>query len=73
MDDIDYTGGKTVSELVDELADRSIAFAVAGASPKLRRELDRYGVTAKIGAERYFENAEAARDAFRASSAAVTS
>jgi high affinity sulfate transporter 1 len=73
MDDIDYTGGKTVSELVDELANRSIAFAVAGASPKLRRELDRYGVTAKIGAERYFENAEAARDAFRASSAAVTS
>src|SRR3954466_4140555 len=39
IDDIDYTGGRTLAELADELAGRGIAFAVAGASDGIRREL----------------------------------
>jgi high affinity sulfate transporter 1 len=65
IDDVDYTGGKTLAELAGELQERSVVFAVANASPRLRRELDRFGVTAKIGRERYFDDLEAARDAFR--------
>jgi MFS superfamily sulfate permease-like transporter len=68
MDDIDYTGGLTVAEVADELADRGIVFAVASASAHLRDELDRYGVTAKIGPERYFDGPQAARDAFHTAS-----
>ncbi len=41
-------------------------FAVADASPALRRELDTFGLTAKIGADRYYDSLQAARDAFHA-------
>ena len=36
-------------------------------SPQLRAELDRFGVTERIGADHYYDGIEAARDAFRAS------
>ncbi|MFL5927725.1 MAG: SulP family inorganic anion transporter [Gaiellaceae bacterium] len=66
IDDIDYTGGKTLAELADQLASRNVVFAVAEASPALRRELDSFGITAKIGTNRYYDGLEAARDAFHA-------
>jgi high affinity sulfate transporter 1 len=65
IDDIDFTGGKTLVEVADELAERDIVFAVARASGGVRRELDRFGLTAKIGQDHYFERLETARDAFR--------
>jgi sulfate permease, SulP family len=64
IDDVDYTGGKTLAELVDQLSSRGVTFAVVGASSKLRAELDRFGVTEKIGADRYFDNLEGVRAAF---------
>jgi MFS superfamily sulfate permease-like transporter len=64
MDDIDYTGGKTLAELADQLADRHIVFAVAAASDTLHRELDRFGVTAKIGTDHYYSSVDDARAAF---------
>src|SRR3954468_5397356 len=69
IDDIDYTGGKTLSELVDQLSDRNVVFAVADASHAVRRELDRFGITGKIGADHYFDSLGAAREAFRAEAA----
>jgi len=65
MDDIDYTGGKTLAELADQLADRHIVFAIAAASDTLRRELDRFGVTAKIGNDHYYSSVDDARAAFQ--------
>jgi sulfate permease, SulP family len=67
VDDVDYTGGKTLLELVDQLETRGIAFAVAGASAHVRAELDRFGVTERIGVASYFDTVRAARDAFHAS------
>ena len=64
IDDVDYTGGQTLLEVADELAARGVVFAVAGASDPVRRQLDRFGLTAKIGAARYFDTPAAARDAF---------
>jgi sulfate permease, SulP family len=64
IDDVDYTGGKTLAEVADQLAKRGIVFAVADAGPHLRDELDRFGITAKIGAGRYFDRLQDARDAF---------
>jgi sulfate permease, SulP family len=66
IDDVDYTGGQTLAELADQLAERNIVFAVADAGPQLRRELDRFGVTGKIGSDRVFDSLESARAAFHA-------
>jgi high affinity sulfate transporter 1 len=66
MDDIDYTGGMTIVEVADQLAARNVVFGVAGASAHLREELDRFGLTRKIGADRYYDGLEAARAAFKA-------
>jgi high affinity sulfate transporter 1 len=65
IDDVDYTGGKTLVELAEQLAVRDVVLAVAHASPKLRSQLDAFGVTEKIGADRYFDDVRAARGAFQ--------
>jgi MFS superfamily sulfate permease-like transporter len=64
IDDVDYTGGQVLLELADELAARHVVFAVAGATDGVRRQLDRFGLTAKIGAARYFDTPADARAAF---------
>jgi high affinity sulfate transporter 1 len=66
MDDIDFTGGATLCELADQLADRSVVFAVADASPAIRRELDLFGITDKIGSDNYYDSVKAALEAFHA-------
>jgi MFS superfamily sulfate permease-like transporter len=66
IDDVDYTGGQALSELARELAKADIVFAIADASPHLRRELDRFGVTGEIGANHLFDSLESARAAFHA-------
>jgi MFS superfamily sulfate permease-like transporter len=65
IDDVDYTGAQTLLELADHLKERGIVFAVAEASDDLRRELDRFGLTDKLGTDHYFDSLQAARDAFR--------
>jgi sulfate permease, SulP family len=59
MDDIDYTGGKTLVELQEQLKARGIVLAVAQANDRLARELDRFGITAPR-----YATIRAARDAF---------
>ena len=66
IDDIDYTGAQTLLELADQLHHRGIVFAVAEASDDVRRELDRFGLTDKIGPDRYFASLHEARAAFHA-------
>jgi MFS superfamily sulfate permease-like transporter len=71
IDDIDYSGGQTVLELADQLRQRGIVFAVAEADDDLRRELDRFGLTARIGPDRYFASLHDARAAFHATTGAA--
>jgi len=54
VDDLDFTGGKTLLELAGQLERRGVVFAIAEASPKVRRELDRFGVTSRIGREHVY-------------------
>jgi high affinity sulfate transporter 1 len=68
IDDIDYTGAQTLLELADHLKQRGIVLAVAEASDDLRRELDGFGLTDKIGPDRYLDSLQAARHAFHARS-----
>jgi sulfate permease, SulP family len=64
IDDVDYTGGKTLLELADQLAERGVVFAVAAAREDVRRELDVFGLTEEIGEERYFATVDDAVAAF---------
>jgi sulfate permease, SulP family len=59
MDDVDYTGGKALLDLQDQLQSRGIVLAVAQATDHLAHELDRFGITAPR-----FATVAAARDAF---------
>ena len=64
IDDVDFTGGKTLVELADELAERDITFAVAEVRTAVRPEFDRFGLTEKIGQDNIFETLEQAITAF---------
>ncbi len=66
IDDIDYTGGQTLLELAEQLGQRGIVFAVADATEHVRGQLDRFGLTARIGPEHFFARAHDARKAFHA-------
>jgi high affinity sulfate transporter 1 len=66
IDDIDYTGGETLAELADQLKQRNVVFAIAGARAATIRELELFGVTEKIGRDHLFGTLEEAIAAFRA-------
>ena len=66
IDDVDYTGGKTLLELAETLEKRGIVFAIAEATDQVRKELRRFGVLDHVAPEHVFETADAARAAFRA-------
>jgi MFS superfamily sulfate permease-like transporter len=66
IDDVDYTGGKTLLEIATQLTARNIVLAVAEANGHVRRELDRFGVTDTIGRQHLYDSLDAARDAFHA-------
>jgi sulfate permease, SulP family len=54
MSDIDYTGARTVHELLDEFDREHVVLAIARAGEHLRGELERSGLLARIGRERLF-------------------
>jgi high affinity sulfate transporter 1 len=64
IDDVDYTGGQTLAELSREFRSRGVVFAVITTDPRLRRELERFGVMS--GTDRWFDTVAAARAAFQA-------
>jgi sulfate permease, SulP family len=66
IDDIDYTGAQTLLELADHLRERGIVFAVTEADDHVRGQLDRFGLTDKIGPGRFFDSLHEARAAFHA-------
>lgn len=65
IDDIDFTGGKTLGELVAELGQLGVELAVAGVLDPVRSELERYGIAAAIGEHRIFDTVQDAVEAFR--------
>jgi high affinity sulfate transporter 1 len=65
IDDIDFSGGKTMAEFADQLRERGIILAFAEVRRRVRRELDRYDVTAKIGEDHIFDTVQDAVAAFR--------
>ena len=64
IDDIDYTGGKTLKELAGQLRERNIVLALCEVDDKVRAELDTFGITPKVGAEHIYETVGEALEAF---------
>ena len=54
MFEIDYTGAKTMLQLLGELDERHVRLLIAQATDALRDELDRLGITDAVGANAYF-------------------
>jgi high affinity sulfate transporter 1 len=69
IDDIDYTGAQTLLEVAEQLQKRGIVFAVAEATQQVSEELDRFGLTDRIGREHCFDSVHDAQGAFHAASA----
>jgi sulfate permease, SulP family len=64
IDDVDFSGGKALLELAEQLEARGVVFAVAAAGDHVRHELDRFGLTEQIGEEHYFATVDDAVAAF---------
>jgi MFS superfamily sulfate permease-like transporter len=56
-------------ELVDQLKQRGVTFALAGVREEVLPELEEFGIVAKVGNERIFATPEEAIAAFDASPA----
>jgi MFS superfamily sulfate permease-like transporter len=63
MDDVDFTGGKTMLELAGQLADRNVVFCIA-AGQRVLPELERFGIVEAIGADHVFASLDDAIAAF---------
>ena len=66
IDDIDYSGGKTLGELADQLHERNVVLALCEVDEKVRVQLDTFGITAKVGTDHIYETAQDAIEAFQA-------
>ena len=53
--DVDYSGSDAIRQVVEELGRKDVKLALSDVDPNVRAQLDAYGLTARIGAERIFE------------------
>jgi sulfate permease, SulP family len=60
MSDIDYTGSRTLGEVLDEFAAENIVVAVARAGDHVLESLRRSGLEARIGTDHFFPSVDAA-------------
>jgi MFS superfamily sulfate permease-like transporter len=68
IDDVDFTGGKTLLELAGQLADRNVVLCIAAAQ-RVMPELERFGIVDAIGADHIFVTVDDAIAAFHAADA----
>lgn len=68
MNDIDYTAMLTLSETLKRLQQQGVTVAFIQADD-VRDELDRFGITARVGTAHFFDSVQAAVDAYRRQSA----
>ena len=62
--DIDYSAAAVLARAVAHLQDRHIRFVVANLLPPVRAQLDRYGISAALGPDAYYDTPGEALQAF---------
>lgn len=63
--DVDFSGGKTLLDLLEEIGDRGSRLVLAELDESVRRELQRYSVLDAVGADRVFDGVQEVVEAFR--------
>jgi MFS superfamily sulfate permease-like transporter len=58
--DIDYTGARAISQILDELDHSHVALAVARAAPGARQHLTRTNLLDRIGRDHFFPSVDEA-------------
>lgn len=71
--DIDFSGADTIHQVKEELERRGVTFAICDPNPKVRAQLDAYGLAEKIGTDRIFATAVDLLRAYRASAGVAPS
>jgi SulP family sulfate permease len=71
MHDVDFTGTRTLSDLLDELAHRGTVFVMARASGTVQANLERVGLTRRLGGEHFYPSVDEAVTAVAASARRV--
>ncbi|HEV3173758.1 MAG TPA: SulP family inorganic anion transporter [Actinocrinis sp.] len=64
--DVDYTAAAVITLVYNRLKTQGSRFVLSGLIDDVRRQLDRYGITEKIGSDACFETAGEALEAFLA-------
>jgi SulP family sulfate permease len=64
--DIDFSGADAIRQVKEELARTGVTFAICDLNPKVREQLDAYGLTELIGADRIFATTTDLLAAYRA-------
>ncbi len=59
IEDVDYSAAETLRELHGELQAANIELVFANVGSGVRRQLDRYGITALVGGDTYFGSVDA--------------
>jgi SulP family sulfate permease len=58
--DIDYSAAETIRETVTALRDQEVSFSIARVTDDVRAQLDKYGITDLVGADRIYDTIDAA-------------
>ena len=64
IDDLDYTGGMTLAEVADQLSARNVSLVLCAVQDRVRRELDTFEITPKVGSDHIYETIQDAIEAF---------
>ena len=66
IDDLDYTGGMTLAEVADQLSARGVSLVLCAVQDRVRKELDTFEITPKVGSDHIYETIQDAIEAFHA-------
>ena len=69
--DVDYTAAAVLSRVVKQVHDRHVRFAVSTVADPVREQLDRYGISAALGPDAYYDTPGEALDAFHTAQGAI--
>jgi sulfate permease, SulP family len=64
IDDVDYTAASVFTQVITKLRDQHARLVVTSAVAKVRQQLDRYGISAALGAGAYYDTPGAALEAY---------
>ena len=68
IDDVDYTAASVFTQVITKLRDQHVRLIVTSAVGRVRQQLDRYGISAALGSDAYYDTPGAALEAYHARS-----